>query len=378
MLQQLHIQNYAIIDEISIDFSDKLNIITGETGAGKSILVGALNLVLGERADTTVLLNREKKCFIEAYFKVDGLQQVQQFLKDSDLHTGNELVIRREISASGKTRAFINDTPVNLNQLQQLSSSLIDLHQQFDTAEMTQTEFQREVVDALAGNAAGLAKYQGIFRQWQTLKKSLAELRQEKSQFNAVYDYNQFLCKELEEAGLKENELEELESELKMLDNAEAIKAALSKAFYALQETEEPIVQQLKVLSNQLQSFSDYHPQLPAVIARIQSAQIELQDIADEIEGLGSHVQFDQQRIAQINERLSSGYRLLKKHGVQTTRELIIIREKLTEKLQAVLNIDEAINDKEKESALLVKEAEAEAGRISLKRQNQAIPWNRK
>lgn len=378
MLQQLHIQNYAIIDEITIDFSGKLNIITGETGAGKSILMGALSLVLGDRADTSVLLSRDKKCFVEGNFKVNSIEQVQQFLQDNDLEPGDELVIRREISANGKSRAFVNDTPVNLNQLQQVSSSLIDLHQQFDTAEMAQSEFQREVVDALAGNAGWLLNYQLLFRKLQLLKKEIAVLQQEKIQFNAAFDYNRFLFEELEEAGLKENELEELESELKLLDNAEGIKAALSKTSYALHDTEEPIVQQLKVLGNQLQSFSDYHPQLPPVIARIQSAQIELQDIADEIERLNNHVQFDQQRIGQINERLSLGYKLLKKHGVHTTQQLLGIREQLGDKLQAVLNIDETISNKEKERERLVSEAEAQAARISVNRRNQAKPLEEK
>ena len=153
MLQQLHIQNYAIIDEITIDFSDRLNIITGETGAGKSILMGALSLILGDRADTSVLLSRDKKCFVEGTFSVDDKKEVQQFLKDNDLDVESELVIRREITANGKSRAFINDTPVNLNQLQQVGAALVDLHQQFDTLAMTQSDFQREVVDALAGNA---------------------------------------------------------------------------------------------------------------------------------------------------------------------------------------------------------------------------------
>lgn len=240
MLQQLHIQNYAIIDEITIDFSGKLNIITGETGAGKSILMGALSLVLGDRADTTVLLSRDRKCFVEGSFKVDDIIQVQQFLKDNDLDPDDELVIRREIGSNGKSRAFINDTPVNLNQLQQLSSSLIDLHRQFDTAEMAQSEFQREVVDAMAGNAEWLSNYQAIFRQLQTVKKSIAVLQLQKSQFNATFDYNQFLYNELEEAGYKENELEELDAELKMLDNAEGIKAALTKAFLHYMKRKNP------------------------------------------------------------------------------------------------------------------------------------------
>lgn len=378
MLQQLRIQNYAIIDEITIDFSGKLNIITGETGAGKSILMGALSLILGDRADTTVLLSRDKKCFIEGSFSVSGKKEVQQFLQENDLDMEDELVIRREIAANGKSRAFINDTPVNLNQLQQLSSSLVDLHQQFDTMVMAESDFQREVLDALAGNSELLGGYQSLFRQLQSTKKALEALQQQKNQFNKEVDYTKFLFDELHEAALKENELEELDAELKLLSNSEGIKAALSKAYFSLNESDQPIVQQLKIIGNQLQSFAGYHPQLPVIIDRLTSAQIELQDIADEIERLNDHVNFDQSKIEQINERVSAGYKLLKKHGVQTTNELLAIKKQLHEKLQAVLNIDEIIQLKEKEAAQFNIEATNLATRISDNRQKQVKPLEEK
>ena len=200
MLQQLHIQNYAIIDEITIDFSGRLNIITGETGAGKSILMGALSLILGDRADTSVLLSRDKKCFVEGTFKVTDQKEIQHFLKENDLDIESELVIRREISSNGKSRAFINDTPVNLNQLQQVGAALVDLHQQFDTLAMTQSDFQREVLDALGGNSELITAYQGLYRQYLSVKKILTDLQQQKGQFNAAFDYTKFLFDELEQA----------------------------------------------------------------------------------------------------------------------------------------------------------------------------------
>src|SRR5665647_2274900 len=178
MLQQLSIQNYAIITEIEINFSDRLNIITGETGAGKSILMGALSLILGERADTSVLLQKDKKCFIEGVFKTQH-SLVKDYLKDNDFDADDEIVIRREISPNGKSRAFINDTPVNLNQLKQLSSLLVDLHQQFDTLELGDNEFQREVVDALAGNGDLLQEYRTAFNAYTKVKKELAALELE-------------------------------------------------------------------------------------------------------------------------------------------------------------------------------------------------------
>ena len=378
MLQQLHIQNYAIIDEITIDFSGRLNIITGETGAGKSILMGALSLILGDRADTSVLRSRDKKCFVEGTFTVENKKDIQQFLKENDLDIETELVIRREITANGKSRAFINDTPVNLNQLPQIGAALVDLHQQFDTLAMAQSDFQREVLDALAGNTDLLIAYQGLFRQYLSVKKSLNSLQEQKGQFNAAFDYTKFLFDELEQVALKENELENLEAELKILSNSEGVKAALSKALYSLNESEEPIVQQIKVLGNQLQSSADYHPQLPAIVARLHSSHIELQDIADEIERLADHVNHDPVRIEQMNERISVGYRLLKKHSVQTTNELLVIQKQLGDKLLAVLNIDDAILEKEKACDRLFREATAIAIKISVNRQKQAKPLEEK
>ena len=220
MLKKLSIHNYAIIDKLEIDFSEKLNIITGETGAGKSIIVGALGLILGERADSTVLVNKEKKCIVEGAFRADNKKAVKDFLKQNELDAEEELVLRREIGTNGKSRAFINDTPVNLSQLQQVSSLLVDLHLQFDTLELGESDFQREVVDALAGNIPALNEYQLIFRQWQSVKKECDDLENQKQQFDKEADYNQFQYNELEEAGFKENELEYIDCEFKMLFNA--------------------------------------------------------------------------------------------------------------------------------------------------------------
>ena len=271
MLQRLSISNYAIIDELEIDFSGKLNVITGETGAGKSIIMGALGLILGQRADTAALVKKEKKCVVEGFFQADQKKAVTVFLKNNELDTDDQLVLRREISTSGKSRAFINDTPVNLSQLQELSTLLVDLHQQFDTLELGESGFQREVVDALAGHADTLEEYQQAYRQWQVVRKAAEELRQQKLQFDKEADYNRFQFTELEEAGFKENELEDTEAELKLLTNAEGIKAALGKTYFELRESETPMVQQLKVLINQLNPYVGYHPDLPALLQRLQS-----------------------------------------------------------------------------------------------------------
>ncbi len=378
MLRKLFIQNYAIIDEIGIDFSHKLNIITGETGAGKSILMGALSLILGERADSSVLVNRDKKCFIEGYFTVGGKQEVLAFLQANDLDIEDELVLRREIAVNGKSRAFINDTPASLQQLKILASLLVDLHQQFDSLELGESDFQRAVLDALAGNEAILTEYQAKFQLCQAARKELALLKEKKDAFNKELDYHQFLYAELEELALKENELEELDAELKLLSNAEGIKSVLTRVYFDLNESEHPIVQELKQLTQQLQGYTGYHSSLETVIDRLKSAQIEIQDIAGEIDSINHSVHFDEKRIEWINQRLMDGYKLLKKHSVQTTKELLSIQEDLAQKLQAVLNMDETIQVKEKEVATYFTEANQLADKLSQARKKTIQPFSKK
>ena len=374
MLLQLNIQNYAIIDEIEINFSEKLNAITGETGAGKSILMGALNLILGERADSSVLMRTDKKCFVEGYFSVNNKDEVKNFLKENDLDNENELVLRREIAANGKSRAFINDTPATLQQLKALASLLVDLHQQFDTLELGDSDFQREVLDALANNGDKLSSYKNLYHKWQQSSKELQQLQQQKSNFNKELDYFQFLFYELNEASFKENELEELDNELRLLSNAESIKTTLSKAYFDLKESEQPVLQTLKQIINQLNGYASYHTDISSIVGRLQSTQIELQDIAGEIDHINDSVLYDEKRINLINDRIATGYKLLKKHGVKTTNELLQIQNELQQKLQAVLNIDEAITAKEKETEQLLKQANAVAEEISKARQAQTEP----
>lgn len=371
MLTRLSINNYAIIDELEIDFPSSLNVITGETGAGKSIIVGALGLILGDRADSTALVNKEKKCVVEGVFKADRKKAVLAFLKENELDADDDLVLRREIGTNGKSRAFVNDTPVNLSQLQELSCLLVDLHQQFDTSEVGESGFQREVLDALAGHFAAIDDYQQLFKQWQSVKKECEELKNQQLQFDKEADYNRFQFTELEEAGFRENELEEIDAELKLLNNSEGIKAALNKTYFELRESESPVVQQLKILLNQLNTYASYHPDLPALLQRLQSAQIELQDIAEDIDRISEHINYDPEKIERLNERLSMGYKLQKKHGVSSTNELLGIQKQLAAKLQAVLNIDNAIQQKEKERDKLFADAILLAKKIAEGRKKQ-------
>ena len=378
MLQKLHIQNYAIIDEIEINFSGQLNIITGETGAGKSILMGALNLILGERADTSMLMKTDKKCFIEGFFAVENKMPVKSFLAAQEFDVEDELVLRREIAANGKSRAFINDSPATLQQLKQLASLLVDLHQQFDTLELGDADFQREVLDALAGNNTLLAEYKTVYHEWLAAKKELEQLQLQKNNFNKELDYFQFLFDELSELALKENELEDLDAELQVLSNAEAIKNALGKVYYELKESEQPVLQIIKQLINQLQAFEPYNNEIATLIERLRSTQIELADVAAEAEHTDSKIIYDEQRIDKVNERIAAGYKLLKKHNVKTTNELLQIQQSLEEKLQAVLNIDQEISDKEKNVAKMLKQAEAMAANISTARKAETAPLSEK
>lgn len=374
MLQKLTIQNYAIIDALDIQFPEGLNIITGETGAGKSILMGALSLILGDRADTSVLQQRDKKCVVEGNFGVSGKPDILAFLRQEDLDPEEELVIRREIGTNGKSRAFVNDTPVNLEQLRKLSRRLVDLHRQFDTLELGESDFQRQVLDALAVQGPLLEQYRNHYHQWKAAEKKLAEWMEQKEQFTRTYDYNKFLYDELEEAGFKENELEDADNELKLLTHSEGIRAALQKIVYTLGEGDSPLVNQLKVLATSLQPYSSYHTALPQLMERLLSAQIELKDILSETEQVSDQVSVDPQRMEQLNERIALGYKLQKKHGVQTTADLLRLQSELEEKLQAVLDLDQQIATATAEMHQFEKKAAELAREISANRQKQIKP----
>ena len=371
MLQRLYINNYAIINELEISFSGGMSAITGETGAGKSIIVGALNLILGQRADSTALVNKEKKCVIEGVFISDENENIRKFFSENDLDVQAEITVRREIAVNGKSRAFINDTPVNLAQLQELNSLLVDLHQQFDTLTVGDNDFQTNVLDALAGNRNALIDYKNQYQHWLQLSKQLAQLKEQQLQFEKESDYNRFQFEELADAAFKENELEDIDADLKTLSHAEDIKAALGRAYSELDESEQPMIQQLKSLVNLLSNFSSYQKELPPLIERLQSAHVELQDIAGELESINNRINYDAEKIEELSERLSLGYKLQKKHGVQSTNELLRVQQDLEEKLQAVLHIADDILKLEKSTAGIFKQIEESAEKISQARKKQ-------
>jgi DNA repair protein RecN (Recombination protein N) len=371
MLLHLHIQNYAIIEEISIDFSDGLQVITGETGAGKSIIAGALSLVLGERADTSILQHRDRKAVVEASFRVDHLKEVEKFLAEEELDREQELVLRREISPSGKSRAFVNDTPVNLDQLRHLCSMLVDLHQQFDILSLGETGFQLAVVDALASNAKLLIQYHLVFQQLQKVRQELELLKAKQVAADKENDYNKFLFNELDEASLKENEFEEAEILLKRQSHSEAIKSVLAGIYFNLESSDLPVVGQLRLFSQQLEPFRQYHEKFPELLQRLSSLHIEMRDLAGEIESVNEQIQFDAAQIEKLNERIHTGYKLFKKHHVSTTSELIRLRDELGNKLSESVGIAENIHAGEKVAESLVQEATAIAQQLSAKRKAQ-------
>lgn len=371
MLKRLFIQNYAIIDEVEIELSNGFSAITGETGAGKSILMGALGLILGERADSSVLSQKEKKLVVEGVFDTGTDQRVHQFLLAHELENEQELVLRREINPQGKSRAFINDSPVNLGQLQQISSLLVDLHQQFDTLQLGQEDFQREVLDALAGQFSLVEEYRLSYDQWVQARTLLQSYVDQKSSSDARAEYNKFQWEELEAAAFRTGELEELEAELKLLTHTEEVQQVFTRITSFLTEGEEPALAQLKSFLQSLAEFRDMHEAFPPLEDRLRSSYVELQDLSREFDKLSSNFGGDPKRLEWVSERLSLGYRLCKKHQVTTTAELLAIHEELATQLQQFLNIDQMIVQQQKEVNASEKKAVELASRISKGREKQ-------
>jgi len=332
---------------------------------------------LGERADTSVLLNKEKKCFIEGMFKTNH-PAVKDFLQKNELDCEAEMLIRREISSNGKSRAFINDTPVTLSQLKQLSSLIVDLHQQFDTLELNSNDFQREVIDALAGNGKLIEQYQTVFKKYRIVLQELEKLRSAQSIANKEFDYNQFLFDELEEANFTENEIENIDAEIKLMSHAENIKSILADIYFQMEESEQPIVQQIKSISQKLQSVQNLYPEIKSLNERLVSLQIELADISSEIDVINNKVNYDEEKINALNDRMATGYSLLKKHNVHTTEQLIEIKDHLENELKKVTNLADSIVEKEKISQEYFDEALKLAKTISTKRQNEIKPFEEK
>ena len=346
MLSNLFIKNYALIEELSVNFQDNLSIITGETGAGKSILLGALGLVLGKRADTTVLKNDTEKCIIEAQFNIHNYN-LHSIFNEFDVDYEESTIIRREILPSGKSRAFVNDTPATLKLLQKLSSKLIDVHSQHQTLDLANEDFQFKVVDTLAENAKEIANYKVELNTYKQLKTELEELQSKQIEAKAQYQYNLHLFEELDKANFKKDEQQEIEQQLSKLNNVEAIKLNLSEALSISHNEDYGLQHLLNQMQNNLSKIADYSSNFKELSTRIESVNIEFNDILTEIETEFEAVDFNEDALEELNQRLQLIFNLQKKHLVTSVEELLEIKTQLETKVLGVENLSQQIAKKQ-------------------------------
>ena len=372
MLTQLSINNYALIHQLSIDFSSGLSIITGETGAGKSILLGALGLVLGNRADLSSLKDTSTKCIVEAKVAI-STYNLQDFFKEVDLDYEPETIIRREILPSGKSRAFVNDTPVTLSVLNQLRIKLIDVHSQHQTMQLSDNNFQFAVIDAFAKNKERISSYHRGFVQLNQLKKELVELEKKQREAHQQYDYNSHLFKELTAADLKVDEQHLLEEKLERLNNVEDIKLNLSEALEISITDEIGIQSSVNNLENKLSKIAPFYKGYQNLLERITSVKIEIDDIVAELENANESIDFNPNEADEINDRLQLIYNLQKKHYVNSIEALLQVYEELSEKVLQVENADEVIANKQQEINIVSEKLDSIAATIS-KARNTSIP----
>ncbi len=348
MIRRLKIQNFAIIEDVELEFSPHLNIITGETGAGKSILIGALNLVLGQRADIRAVGNQTAKCIVESEFTIKG-EELKPFFESQDLDFDHEILIRREISTQGKSRAFINDTPVNLEILQTLSAALIDVHQQFDTLDIYQVSTQLRMIDALAGNKALLEEYQLEYKKYTSDLETVRALKDRIAREEQEAEFIKFQWKELDELNPVAGELDSLEAEQKALSHAGEIKRASEKIHLALTEEEQSLTSMLHDLDRSLHPLGSVHQGLKSISDRLNSLLAELEDISNDCKNISEQIDLDPARLAEVEERLSSLFRLCQKHRVKTVEELIDLHKQLSSRMHAASDLGEQLVALERE-----------------------------
>ncbi|MDP5140905.1 MAG: DNA repair protein RecN, partial [Spirosomaceae bacterium] len=357
VLSHLLIKNYALIEHLEVQPDANLNIITGETGAGKSIMLGAIGLLMGQRADTKTLHNAEEKCIVEGTFTMGGFY-IQNIFEEEELDFQNPCMIRREISPAGKSRAFVNDTPVTLETLRRIGSQLMDVHSQHDTLSLGSNEYQLQIIDTFAQCHQQLVGYQEKFQSYNKLKVAYEYLQRESSSLKKEFDYNKFLLDELDAAKIKVNEQEELEEELNILENAEDVKQRLVGVTNLFGNPEQSVVSMLQDVVATLAPIKNFSNQYSQFVDRIQSALIELKDVANDVENEEEKIELDDERIAIIQQRLDLLFKLHQKHAVKSNTELLEIQETLEQKVSNVLNLSDNISiakermEKAKETAL--------------------------
>ncbi|MGV0964519.1 DNA repair protein RecN [Empedobacter falsenii] len=342
MLKTLRVNNFAIIDQLEIDFHQGMTTITGETGAGKSILLGALKLVLGERADLKALKNVDEKCIIEAVFEIKNLE-LNDFFEENDLDYEDESILRRELLPSGKSRAFINDTPVKVSILQELSELLIDIHSQFNTPKIFEADFQLSMLDIYGENKDLLKEYKNDFNHYISTKKKIKDAQNSLENQSQDLEYKLHLWEELNNASLKNEELEQLEIEIKSLSNVEEIISTLNETYQFLEHPEMGIISQLNEASNKLNKISDYNSQYNSIYERLISSKIELQDISGEMSSLIDSTEINPERLQEITDRYDLIHKLLRKHNVTSVEELIAKRDELESQTSGFDNLSDLI-----------------------------------
>ena len=348
MLKQLHISNYALIEELSVSFESGFNVITGETGAGKSILLGALGFALGDRADTNVLFDKDKKCVVEAQFELDD-ENLRPLFEANDLDFESECLFRRELNPQKKSRAFINDTPVALQTMKEIGNQLVDIHSQHDSLLLTDADFQLKLLDEIAQNEAVLADYQTEYGNYNILKRKLDDLKEMATKNTAENDYLKFQLNELDKAQLKEGEYADIEHTLNVMEDAEEIKTLLVTANGLMDNSENAILGQMNALASTLHRMRQLLPDTENIGERVENLRVELKDIAYDLRRKEDDTQFDEGQLQSLQERYDLLSRLMMKHRVNDFDELITLRNSLKEKVNAFENIDEAITKAEKE-----------------------------
>ena len=377
MLKQLHISNYALIDKLNVSFESGFNVITGETGAGKSILLDALGFALGDRADTNVLYDKDKKCVVEAQFELKD-NTLQSLFEENDLDFETDCIFRRELSPQKKSRAFINDTPVALQAMKEIGSQLVDIHSQHDSLLLTDADFQLRLLDDIAQNNSLLTDYQEEYGNYNQLKRSLNDLKEMATKNTAENDYLKFQLDELDKADLKEGEYAEIEQTLNVMENSEEIKTLLVTANGLMEDSETAILGQVNELSSTLSRLKHLLPDTESLFERIENLKVELKDIAYDLRHKEDETQFDEEQLQNLQERYDLLSRLMMKHRVNEFGELIALRDSLKEKVNAFENIDEAIAQAEKQLKTSEKQLSSLAKNLHEKRCQAAVAFGEK
>lgn len=375
MLKQLQISNYALIEQLEIGFNRGFNVITGETGAGKSILLGALGFALGDRADTGVLYDKDKKCVVEAHFELND-NTLQPLFEENDLDFESECIFRRELSPQKKSRAFINDTPVSLQTMKEIGSQLVDIHSQHDSLLLTDADFQLRLLDDIAQNGMVLSDYQAEYGNYNVIKRRLSELREMATKNTAENDYLKFQLDELDKADLKESEYADIEQTLRVMENSEEIKTLLVTANGLLEDSETAILGQMNELASALSRLKHLLPDTENLGERIGNLKVELKDIAYDLRRREDDTQFDEEQLQSLQERYDLLNRLMMKHRVKEFEALIAMRDGLREKVNAFENIDEAIEKVDKELKGCEKQLSALAKTLHEKRCQAATAFS--